>query len=148
MAILIPQPPSICQGGLSRNIFTFSSSHVNCKQVAKLCIIIHLHILQPLFSSAVCSDISKWSLGSERHHFFLFFQSSPRNTRRAAKRPMERIIFMIRSCLRIRGWLCRNFRSGMGIGGFITSFFNLPNIPVSLSHMIEFWKPGCEENLF
>ena len=43
---------------------------------------------------------------------------------------------MIPNCLRMSGWWCLTIGSGLGETGFMTSYFTLSRIPVSLSHKI------------
>ena len=47
---------------------------------------------------------------------------------------------MMPNCLRMRGWLCLIVGTGIGMGGFITSYFNLSRIPLSRSTRIVFWN--------
>ena len=69
---------------------------------------------------------------------FGILMSSIMNTAVPITRPTAKIIIMMPNCVRLRGWLCLTFGSGMGMGGFMISSFTLLRIPVSFNHRIDF----------
>ena len=65
-------------------------------------------------------------------------KSSTKNAMIPITKPTISIIIMIPNCRRMSGWLCLMVGSGIGMGGFMTSYLTLSRIPVSLSHIIAF----------
>ena len=84
--------------------------------------------------------VSGFSLSLSARVFFALdlMQSSTKNAMVAINRPTTSIIIMIPNCLRMSGSLRLTVGSGIGMGGFMTSFFTFSRIPVSVSHMIVF----------
>ena len=84
------------------------------------------------------SDSSTLSTGLGAFLDLGLLQSSMKKTRVPIASPTTSTIIMMPNCLRMRGCLCLTVGSGIGMGGFITSYFILSKIPVSFSHMVAF----------
>ena len=82
-----------------------------------------------LFSSKALPDFGFVSLA---------FKISPAKAKIDINIPTRYIIIIIPNCQLFSGSLCRTFGYGIVIGGWRTSFLNLFNTPVSLSHMVAF----------